>query len=260
MLRVLSLGAGIQSSTLLFMVLQGKLPRVDAVVFADTGWEPKQVYNYVEYLKNLCRDNGLSFFTVSQGNIKEDSLKTEHRFASMPFFVRTTEGKKGLLRRQCTSEYKVRPIQRLIRELMAGGSDGKVTELWLGISTDEAGRMRDSKVRYIQHRYPLIEHNMSRQDCVQFIEKNAYLMPVKSACIGCPFHSDRYWHSMQKNSPEEFAEAVYFDNHIRQLPRIKGDVFLHRSLAPLSELDFSTHRASEQLDMFQNECEGLCGV
>lgn len=36
--------------------------------------------------------------------------------------------------------------------------------------------------------------------------------------------------------------------------------FLHRSCKPLSEVDFSTEEERGQLDMFNNECEGMCGV
>ena len=37
--NVLSLGAGVQSSALAMLSVEGVIPRYDAVVFADTGWE-----------------------------------------------------------------------------------------------------------------------------------------------------------------------------------------------------------------------------
>ena len=40
-LRILSLGAGVQSSTLAMLIEKGKIPMVDAAIFADTGAEPK---------------------------------------------------------------------------------------------------------------------------------------------------------------------------------------------------------------------------
>ena len=64
----------------------------------------------------------------------------------------------------------MRPIRRKIRELIGLRKrqripSGATIELWLGISTDEAIRMRTSRDRWIRNRYPLIEARMSRQDC-----------------------------------------------------------------------------------------------
>jgi 3'-phosphoadenosine 5'-phosphosulfate sulfotransferase (PAPS reductase)/FAD synthetase len=40
--RVISLGAGVQSTTVLLLAHRGELPGgpVDYAIFADTGWEP----------------------------------------------------------------------------------------------------------------------------------------------------------------------------------------------------------------------------
>ena len=54
-LRVLSLGAGVQSSTLFFKVLHGEIAPVDIAIFADTGNEPKEVYDWVKYLKKEAK-------------------------------------------------------------------------------------------------------------------------------------------------------------------------------------------------------------
>jgi hypothetical protein len=40
-LRVLPLGAGVQSTTLTLMACDGALPGLNAAIFTDTGWEPK---------------------------------------------------------------------------------------------------------------------------------------------------------------------------------------------------------------------------
>lgn len=41
---------------------------------------------------------------------------------------------------------------------------------------------------------------------------------------------------------------------------MKGIPFLHSSLKPLSEVDFSTEEERGQLSMFNNDCSGMCGV
>ena len=54
-LRVLSLGAGVQSSTVLFKMLDQQIKPADIAIFADTGNEPKEVYEWLKYLKTLIK-------------------------------------------------------------------------------------------------------------------------------------------------------------------------------------------------------------
>tara|TARA_R110001606_G_scaffold340650_1_gene488896 strand:- start:353 stop:583 length:231 start_codon:yes stop_codon:yes gene_type:complete len=50
-IRILSLGAGVQSSTLALMIEKGLVPMIDAAIFADTGAEPKKVYEWLNWLE-----------------------------------------------------------------------------------------------------------------------------------------------------------------------------------------------------------------
>ena len=50
--HILSLGAGVQSTTLYLMFLHGEItPQIDCAIFADTGEEPESVYEHLEWLK-----------------------------------------------------------------------------------------------------------------------------------------------------------------------------------------------------------------
>ena len=85
-LTVLSLGAGVQSSAMAVMSARGDLPPVDCAIFADTGYEPKGIYTYLNYLKSILP---YPIYVVSKGNIKEDTLKaaTGNKFVVAPFFT-----------------------------------------------------------------------------------------------------------------------------------------------------------------------------
>lgn len=90
-LRVLSLGAGIQSTTLALMAAHGEIgPMPDCAIFADTGWEPQAVYEHLEWLMS---GNVLPYpvHIVSAGNIRDDLLQAGGggRWASIPAFTRT---------------------------------------------------------------------------------------------------------------------------------------------------------------------------
>ena len=258
MIRVLSLGAGVQSSTLALMIARGELPPVDCAIFSDTGWEPKAVYEWLNWLETQLP---FPIYRVSLGNLRNDIFskleQPSKRIAAVPWFTLSPKGKKGMGLRQCTSEYKLRPLQRKVVELMHGKRPKGGCEMLIGISMDEVWRMKPSRVQYVVNKFPLIEKQITRQQCLRWMEERQYPKPPKSSCIGCPFHSDAQWRAL---TPDEFADAVEVDRAIRNQPGFRGQQFMHRSFKPLDQVDFSTDEERGQLSLFNNECEGLCGV
>lgn len=261
-MNIISLGAGVQSSTMALMAARGEItPMPDAAIFADTQWEPRGVYDWLKYLRSIITQ--FPIYEVTAGNLRQAALDrsntTGGRFAVIPWFIEMPNGKKAMGRRQCTKEYKLRPVQRKIVELHGGERKRSQCSLWIGISTDEAGRMKPSQVQYIENRWPLIEIGMSRRDCLAWMKANGFLEPPRSSCIGCPFHGAVEWNRIQ-NDAVSWADAVEVDAAIRTQPGSKGRQYMHRKLIPLSEIDFSTDEERGQGNMFMNECEGMCGV
>lgn len=260
-MKILSLGAGVQSTTLALMAASGELGDMpDAAIFADTGWEPKHVYDHLDRLEKALP---FPLYRVSQGNLRQDiesaSNSTGQKFAAIPWFMRMNDGSIAMGRRQCTAEYKLRPIQRKVVELHDGKRPKGGTEMWIGISTDEAIRMKPSRVQYIVNRWPLIERRMNRNDCKRWLERHGWDAP-KSSCIGCPFHSNHHWRELKQNHPDEWADALAVDEIIRNQPKSKNQQFVHRSCVPLVDVDLRSDSEIGQGDLFGNECEGMCGV
>lgn len=273
-MNLLSLGAGVQSSTLLLMALAGELEqdfgRLDGAIFADTGWEPAAVYAHLDKLETAMKTPGVPLYRVSRGNIKTDALDPHRRKASMPMHVKNLNGSNGKMRRQCTSDYKIDVIQKQVRACLGlryrqRAPKNPVVTQWIGISTDEAHRMKDSRLPYIVHRWPLIELGMNRLDCHRWLAAHGWDAP-KSSCIGCPFHSIAHWRHMQATAPSEFEEACQFDEALRAghvkigKAGLRGQAFLSRQLIPLRTVDLRSERDHGQLDMFGEECTGICGV
>ena len=255
-ISVISLGAGVQSTALLLMACHGEIdPMPIEAIFADTGWEPQAVYDHLDWLRVVST---IPIVIVQAGNIRDDALHGTSRFATMPVYVRNSDGTgRGMLRRQCTKEYKISPIRRHLRTVYPS----QRIRLLMGISLDEATRMKPSGVRYIDHDYPLVDRRMTRLDCLNWLERRGYPRPPKSSCIGCPYHNNGYWRDMARTNPVEWQDAVAFDAAVRSsLPRVHGEVFLHRQMIPLSEVDLSTPEDRGQLSLFDQECEGFCGV
>lgn len=245
-LRLLSLGAGVQSTVLALMAADGTLPGLDGAIFADTGWEPRRVYQHLDRLANVLQVAGVPLYRVSKGNLRTDAIDPDHRYASVPYFVRNPDGTDGMGRRQCTSEYKLAPIRRKVRELLGAAAPdyrlvprGRVAEQWIGFSVDEIGRVSDKDgVRYLTSRYPLLDLGMNRADCERWLRARGWDQVAKSACIGCPFHGNRQWRELRDQHPDEWADAVEFDEAIRKggsrgLP-LNGEAFLHSSRMPLA--------------------------
>ena len=149
----LNLGAGVQSTALYLMSIDGDepdVPKFDAAIFADTQEEPDDVYEHLEWLE---RQGGASIIrttvgrlgdaldsgTDSRGNARTDG---GHYIAIPAFTVNPQNGQKGILQRQCTADYKVKPIEQLIRRIVGvekGCSVPKNTLIhqYMGLSYDE---------------------------------------------------------------------------------------------------------------------------
>ena len=243
-------------------------------MFADTGWEPQYVYDHLDWLETQLT---FELVRVSDGDLSENLKKAKtvsgHNFVDVPMFVTNPDGKKGILRRQCTNHYKIRPIHRAIRE-RAGGKPGRPfpkdthAEMWLGISTDEIGRMKPSREPWTVHRWPLIDIDMARQDCLDWFEQEypGRHLP-RSACVICPYRSNAHWLEMREHEPESYEEAVRFDRWMRKTTTnpvrkvLSGTPYLHNSRRPLASAiaDIADGNTTGE-DLFEEECEGHCGL
>ena len=269
-LRVLSLGAGVQSTTLALMAAHGDIaPPPDCAIFADTGWEPRAVYEHLAWLRS---PNVLPFpvHVVGNGNLRDNILARRNTtgglFSAVPWYIINPDGSHGLGRRQCTSEYKLTPLMWKMRDLLGVGRRTRIpagaVEVWVGISLDEVLRMKPARQQWQTTKWPLIDAGMTRRNCLGWLRRHDYPEPPKSACIGCPFHSNRAWRALRDGAPEEWADAVAIDAALREgnARGMAGVEYMHASCQPLDEVDLSTAIERGQGDLFINECEGMCGV
>jgi hypothetical protein len=241
------------------MAEHGEIEKPDYAIFSDTGWEPKHCYDWLDWLEDQL---SYPVIRVSNGNLREDlleSLTSDKRFMSIPFFVQG-----GIGRRQCTTEYKIKPLQRKCRELLGYKKGQRIpvaqVQMLIGISIDEHQRMKPSRERWIVNTYPLIDKYISRNDCISWMRNHGYPEPPKSSCIGCPFHSNQHWREMKKKDKTAWDDAVFIDHQLRAhglSGYMKNLEYMHRSCVPLDQANIGEELS---IDMFNNECEGMCGV
>ncbi|WP_213451214.1 adenine nucleotide alpha hydrolase family protein [Rhizomonospora bruguierae] len=260
--RYLSLGAGVQSSATVLLAARGEIPTFTAAVFADTGWEPAAVYDHLDRIERIAAEAGIPIVRVSAGHIRADAIDPKHRFASMPLFTLGPNGERGMARRQCTSEYKIKPIKAEVRRRLGYPHPrrvpaGVVADIAIGISVDEIGRARDADVGYMRNVFPLLDLGWRRSDCVAYLERHGLPGTPKSSCLGCPFHDDGFWAALKADSPAEWADAVAFDAAIRHGSAranadghpLRGQFFLHRQRVPLDQVVLRPRPAAADVDV-----------
>lgn len=263
--QALSLGAGVQSSALLLLSAHGVLPKLDYAAFADPGWERPETYTALDRLeREVANPAGIPIVRLTAGDIRNDALDPASRFSTMPLFVKNKDGSRGMLRRQCTSTYKIKVLlaearRRLGAEQLPEGRVGRTKrglflEQWVGISTDEVHRAKDSGVSYARNVFPLLDLGMSRTDCANYLAEHGFAAVSRSACVGCPYTSDKGWRTLRDEHPEQWNQAVEFDRAIRAgsaranangIP-LRGQAYLHPSLKPLDQAPIDPPRVDRK--------------
>lgn len=279
-MRILNLGAGVQSTTIALMAKTGEIETFDYAIFADTQAEPKSVYRHLDWLISeipfpvLIRTRGNLFDNLING-VNADG----QRYCSIPAFTGEPGQNMGITRRQCTSEYKIKVVEKTIRRellrLEPGQripKDANIVQSF-GLSYDEPGRVARVKANHAQKgwsvEFPLFDMEMTRADCVKWLED--YGVPhetPRSACTFCPYRSNAEWKRLKETDPESFAQAVEADRVIRDKrlrcnQGMRDFMWLHRSCKPLEEIDFDANPRDlpgQRLFGFEAECEGMCGV
>jgi len=281
-MRILNLGGGVQSTTLYLMAVRGEIAPIDCAIFADLGEEPKSVYAHMEWLKSL---GGPIIHVVSAGILGNDIIrginstgqptvftKSRDRCASIPAFTAQKEGEPlGKIRRQCTSEYKILPIERFIRRELLGLQKGqriktKLTQLF-GISLDEAGRatrIKANSPHWSEPEFPLCDKMMTRADCVKWLERFGVPHQVpRSACVFCPYKSNNEWLLLRETDPDGWNRAVEIDDALRKEDTVCNQglnekLYLHKSCRPLKEVHLTDNERGQSA--FNFECEGGCAL
>ena len=270
---VASIGAGVQSTVMLLMALRGEIgPRPDYAVFANTGAEPRAVYDHLVWLRREVLRLGGRLDVIGHHETIHDWLE---RYISHG--GRTPEG-RGMLRpvpffrasdgafprrRQCTAEWKIRPINKYIRHVVLGlahrqrvGSRRVVQQI--GISLDEAQRMKPNREKYIDNTWPLIDAGMTRADChAWYAERYPGRHLPRSACTFCPFKSRAELQDMRIDSPAEWQRLLRLD---ARLIENTGHMIKDKPLAVIDAELKSKAQVLESEGLWGNDCGGGCGL
>ena len=244
--HVLSLGVGVNSVALMVVLLQEGLP-FDEAVFADTGGEVPETYQYLEIAKKYLADHEVPLTVVSKrGRSLYETAWGRRVFPSAIW-------------RWSTRDFKITPIHRHYRSLEAHINQ------YLAIAWDEVYRMKDSRVEYVTNLYPLIDRRLTRADCIAIIREAHLPVPQRSSCYFCPFNSVDRWRWLYETHRDLFDKAVALEEHSKHFPaqRLTDQAFRSRtdiSLRSLAEIFASGDPLPAQPAIEQQPCGAECGT
>lgn len=264
-MKILSCGAGMQSTALALMSCANKLikenrangfnftyhekvPIYDVVLFCDLGLEPSWVMNQVTFIQQACEWAGIPFY-ILKSNLYEDYLNDfgKKRVVSIPFWSVDEEGKKGKMMRNCTLDYKITLMQNFVRWQLLGYKKGsrtkpediKAHEMHLGFSKEEEHRCKENPHKMFINKFPLCEMNLVRADNYAYIKDVWGLDTKASACCFCPFHTNYFFDFIRKNNQEEYEKTVEFDQLLEdQQPntKIRSKLYISKSRKRIKDL------------------------
>lgn len=264
-ITVLSYGGGVQSNALLVLAAQGRL-HFDAVYFANVGHDSENpaTLNYIETVaRPYAQAHGIEITDVQvtrRDGTKDTLLQAIERRQGSVVIPALVDG-SGVSKRTCTVDFKVRVINRAIRQRWPGG----YVRMGIGFSTDEWTRARDTDWHdrhaesevygfWRQNYYPLLEMKLSRADCHRIISAAGLPTPPKSSCYFCPYHRRGEWVEMKQREPELFEQACRIDELLAtRHMRLQGKgVYLHPDRKPLREA------VPDQMMMFADDEDHGC--
>jgi len=176
MKRILSFGAGKDSTAILILHLFVEDLDIDHVVFADTGAESKGTYQHIEFIKDLCADADLPFHHIARDG--ENIIEWCERLGIVPVMP----GGSHI----CSKKFKGDVIQKWAAEKF-----NEPVAYLIGIEANEtrrAKRFTPPKGDENIYEYPLIERGFDRDDCDRLLKTYGLDVP-KSSCVFCPFMS-----------------------------------------------------------------------
>jgi hypothetical protein len=261
MIQVFSSGGGTQSCAIAVLIVQGKLPKPDFAVIADTGFERSTTWAYQEqHVAPALASVGVELVRVCNQEWQsvpahgKEWLSHNGNTVLLPAFTNQS-GETGKLSGFCSARWKVEVRDRYLSKVH--GITRSQFCVWIGFSIDEYPRaarmMKGEEYKKGLIKFPLIDRFLKRRESIKIVTDFGWPMPPRSACYMCPNQSDYEWLALKLGSPEEFQKAVELEREVQ-----KQDPFawFHQSCVPLDKVNFS-----QPEDLFTRACDsGACFI
>lgn len=232
----LSFGGGVNSVALMLWLIEHDIEF--EAVFADHGGDYPETYEYVDMLMDKGYEITVLKPRYNIRGIERDIYGECYEYKMCPGS-----------HRWCTSKYKVIPIKNYV---------SKPCFLFLGIAAEEAHRAKRNKEYEfgIIRDYPLIDHNINRQGCVEIIKRHGLPVPPKSGCFFCPFQKASEIRELYHRCDDLFDRALELEKRNIEYNKQKGKPrsgYLHISNRPLEVVAMTN-----QIELFDDMWPCAC--
>ena len=203
-MKILSLGAGVNSTALLVLKSQGKVD-FDVAIFADTGGEYPETYRYIEeIIKPFCQKNHIKFEQVKKDNetLYEYSVRTK-------FIPSRRYG-------SCRDNFKI----QVIKKFLIKNFPSENIETIIGFCKGEEKRREGYQCITSNFSFPLMEMGLDRDGCIKVIAEAGLPIPPKSGCFYCPHQPMKSWINLLKTNPPLYAKAEALEKNGRRYPEL----------------------------------------
>ena len=230
-IRVLSMGGGVQTTACLLKYWK----EYDYVIFADTGGEYPETYEYMSnYLRPFCESKGIPFIIVRKEQDEKPISLEQYCLDSGQIPSRNFKW--------CTDKFKRRPMNKFLRSLGATKKNPIIKDI--GFSLDESHRMgKNEDPLYVKHNYPLMDDKITRRMCHEIIKDAGFPSPPKSACYYCYNSRKKEVLALKVSHPDLFKKMEGMEDNAKEN-------FFNVPLSHFSQMS--------SLDSFTDEEEILC--
>ena len=201
--EVLSFGGGVNSVALAIMAINDGWR--GEIVFSDTGCEWPETMCYLDYFEQKwLRPQGFEIV-----RLKGMPYQRHRKGVSLIEYCEAACVIPLAAQRWCTSEWKVKPMQRYGHGRTFKKGEEREDRTMIGIAIDERWRQLD-RIR------PLVEAGVTREGCIEIIEVEGLDVPQKSGCYICPFQRDDQWRMLWERHPELFERAMLLEENTKR--------------------------------------------
>lgn len=216
MMQIVSYGGGTDSTAMIVELLR-RGERIDYITFADTGGERYYTYGYILMFNKWLMDNYGVGITVLKKDSMYDSL--EDNCVKKNMLPSLAYGFKS-----CSEKWKIQPQDKFFNNLPQAQAEwqaGRKITKCIGYDLGEERRAKIAESEKYKYRYPLIEWQMEREDCLEVIQQAGLTLPGKSSCFFCPASRKPEILELRHNYPELLQRALAMEAGA-ELTSVKG--------------------------------------
>lgn len=256
--HILNYGGGRQTVAMCVLIAQGKLPRPDRIIIADTGREKPSTFEYLEEItRPMLERIGLTV-EIAPRSLAYVDLYGHNGDLLLPVYTET-----GKMSAFCSDEWKASVVTRYRHLITLGYSHAEIEQMspevvkqemkrrtgmqytnWIGFAWDERKRIKGREGRS----FPLVDLMLTKSDCRQIVQDAGLPLPPPSSCWMCPNMPNAEWRYIRDEYPAAFEQACQLDEEIREEDQFRGHkgVWLHHSRIPLREADLDADDGREE--------------